>query len=127
MIVYNLNGNFIEQLGSRVNENFYLSNTYCLAINEINGDIFVSDCHIDGIIILSKEYEFKSQFGQEILRKVCEIKITNGFIYRVGISSVPSFIRYKISYTQTILVIMVFRDCNSNILNDFKILFDSMT
>ena len=27
------------------------------------------------------------------------------------ISSVPSFIRYKIYYTQTILVIIVFRDC----------------
>ena len=33
----------------------------------------------------------------------------------------------KISYTQTILAIMVFRDCNSNILNDFEIFFDSMT
>ena len=44
-----------------------------------------------------------------------------------GISSATSFIRYKISYTQTILVIMVLRDCNSNIFNDFKRFFDSMT
>ena len=36
------------------------------------------------------------------------------------ISSLTSFIRYKISYTQTIIVIRVYRDCNSNILNDFK-------
>ena len=38
-----------------------------------------------------------------------------------------SFIRYKISYTQTILVIMVFRDSKSNILNDFRRLFQSKT
>ena len=43
------------------------------------------------------------------------------------LSSVTSFIRYKISYTQTILVIMVLRDCNSNIFNDFKRFFHSMT
>ena len=36
------------------------------------------------------------------------------------LSSFPSLIRYKISYTQTILVIMVFSDCYSNILNDLK-------
>ena len=42
-------------------------------------------------------------------------------------SSVPSFIKYKISYTQTILVVMVFRDCNSNIFNDFKRFFESKT
>ena len=39
----------------------------------------------------------------------------------------PNFIRYKNFYTQTILVIMVFRDCNSNILNDFKRFFESKT
>ena len=38
-----------------------------------------------------------------------------------------SFITYKISHTQTILVIMVFRDCKSIILNDFKRLFESKT
>ena len=43
------------------------------------------------------------------------------------LSSFPSLIRYKISYTQTILVIMVFRDCNSNILNDSKRFFESKT
>ena len=45
--------------------------------------------------------------------------------YNEGIlSSVPSFIRYKISQIQTILVIMVLRDCNSNILNDFIRFFE---
>ena len=43
------------------------------------------------------------------------------------ISSVTSFIGYKISYTQTILAIMVFRDSKSNILNDFRRLFQSKT
>ena len=42
-------------------------------------------------------------------------------------SSVTSFIRCKIFYTPTILVIMVFRDYNSNIFNSFKIFFESKT
>ena len=43
------------------------------------------------------------------------------------ISSDTSFVRYKISYTQTILVIMVFRECKSNIFNDFKRFLESKT
>ena len=43
------------------------------------------------------------------------------------ISYVTSFVRYKISYTQTILVIMAFRDCNSNIFIDFKRFLESKT
>ena len=42
-------------------------------------------------------------------------------------SSVTSLIGYIISYTQTILVIMVFRDRNSNSFHDFKRFFDSIT
>ena len=39
----------------------------------------------------------------------------------------PSFIRNKISYTRTILVIKIFRDRNSNIFNDFKRFLESKT
>ena len=45
----------------------------------------------------------------------------------VPISSDTSFIRYEIFYTQIILVIMVFRDRNSNIFNGFKRFFESKT
>ena len=34
---------------------------------------------------------------------------------------------YKMIYTQTILAIMIFRDCNSNILNDFNRFIESKT
>ena len=44
-----------------------------------------------------------------------------------AISSVPTFIWYKIFYTQTMLVIIVFRDCNSNTFNDLKRFFESET
>ena len=38
-----------------------------------------------------------------------------------------SFVSYNIVYTQTILVIMVLRDCYSKIFNDFKKIFESKT
>ena len=34
---------------------------------------------------------------------------------------------YKMIYTQTILAIMILRDCNSNILNDFNRFIESKT
>ena len=51
------------------------------------------------------------------------LALTTGWL----ISSDTSFFRYKIYYTRTILVIMVFRDCNSNILNGFRRFFESKT
>ena len=64
-------------------------------------------------------------------RSILTIKTRLIFVYMYTgwlLSYVLSFIRYKISCTQTILVIMVLiRDCNSNIFNDFKRFFDSMT
>ena len=47
--------------------------------------------------------------------------------YKVTKSYFTSLIRYKISFTQTNLVIMVFRECNSNIFNDDKIFFECKT
>ena len=67
---------------------------------------------------LSGPYSFFNQFVADIY-----IYIYTGCL----LSSFPSLIRYKISYTQTILVIMVYRYCNSNFLNDFKRFFESMT
>ena len=45
--------------------------------------------------------------------------------YRVPISSVTSSIGHIIFKTKTILVIMIFRDRNSNIVNDFVKVFES--
>ena len=57
------------------------------------------------------------------INRVIIVRIYTGWL----ISSDTSFFRYKISYTRTILVIMIFRDCNSNILNGFKRFFVSKT
>ena len=93
--------------------------------------------------MMSRHFRLSSEFTGAIAKKLSHAKnqlsapgsffnqfVTDIYIYTYTgwpISSVPSFIRYKISYTQTILVIIVFRDCNSNILNDFKRFFESKT
>ena len=70
-------------------------------------------CHCNCILLTDRSLVFV----------LLDILCTTGWL----ISSVTSFIKYKISYTQAILVIMVFRDCNSIILNDFKRFFESKT
>ena len=86
--------------------------------SELNGAIAKRLAHAKNQ--LSAPGSFFNQFVTDIYTYI--------YIYTgLGISSAPSFIRHKISYTQTILVIMVFTDCDSNILNDFKRFFESKT
>ena len=69
------------------------------------------------LVIQNIEYKNSGWLENRIPRcKLDGLFISTGWL----ISSVPSLIRYKISYTRRILVIMIFRDRNSNIFNDFK-------
>ena len=92
--------------------------------------------------MMSRHFRLRSELSGAIAKRLSHAKnqlsppdsffnqfVTDIYILYTGwpISSVPSFIRYKISYTQTILVIIVFRDCNSNTFNDLKRFFESET
>ena len=80
LLVYDLNGTFLQQIGTPGNGEGQFNNPCGITINQSNGEIFVCDGgkHIVKIV---KDFQFKSQFGQEILKSPTDIKLTSEFIY----------------------------------------------
>ena len=81
VVVYGLNGTLVKQFGSRGSGESQFKYPRAIAISETNGDIYVCDCGNNRIQIFSKEFQFKSQFGQGILKTPYDIKLTHEFIY----------------------------------------------
>ena len=81
LLVYDLNGTFLKQIGTPGNGEGQLKSPHGITINELNGDIFVCDYGNDRVQIFSKDFLFKSQFGKGILKSPSDIKLTNEYIY----------------------------------------------
>ena len=81
LLVYDLNGTFLKQIGTPGNGEGQLSFPYSITINESNGDIFVCDYGNNRVQILSKDFLYKSQFEKGILKSPSDIKLTNEYIY----------------------------------------------
>ena len=81
LFVYDLNGTFLEQIGTTGNGEGQLSYPRGITINESNGDMFVCDYGNNRVQIFSKDFLFKSQFGKGILKYPSDIKLTNEYIY----------------------------------------------
>ena len=52
-----------------------------LACNESNGDIYICDSYNNRIQILSKELQFKSQFGADKLKHPRDVKLSKEYIF----------------------------------------------
>ena len=98
LLVYDLNGTFLKQIGTPGNGEGHLSHPYGISINESNGDIFVCDHGNNRVQIFSKDFLFKSQFGKGILKSPSDIKLTNEYIY--VLSSTNPFL-YSFNYNLT--------------------------
>ena len=98
LLVYDLNGTFLKQIGTPGNGEGQLSSPYGITINESNGDIFVCDNGNNRVQIFSKDFLFKSQFGKGILKSPSDIKLTNEYIY--VLSSTNPFL-YSFNYNLT--------------------------
>ena len=54
---------------------------FCLTINESNGNIYVNDCHNNRIQILSQDFRFISQFGNDTLKYPLNVKFSKEYIF----------------------------------------------
>ena len=81
LLVYDLNGTFLKQIGTPGNGEGQLSSPHGITINESNGNIFVCDNGDNQVQIFSKDFLFKSQFGKGMLKYPSDIKLTNEYIY----------------------------------------------
>ena len=99
LLVYDLNGTFLKQIGTPGNGEGQLNHPRGITINESNGDTFVCDSNNNRIQIFSKDFLFKSQFGKEILKYPSDIKLTNEYIYVLSYTN-PFLYSFNYNLTQ---------------------------
>ena len=99
LLIYDLNGTFLKQIGTPGNGEGQLSHPYGITINESNGDIFVCDRGNNRVQIFSKDFLFKSQFGKGILKSPSDIKLTNEYIYVLSFTN-PFLYSFNYNLTQ---------------------------
>ena len=99
LLVYDLNGTFLQQIGTPGNGEGQFNNPLGITINQSNGEIFVCDRSKNRVQIISKDFQFKSQFGQGILKYPIDIKLTSEFIYVLSHNK-PFFYSFRHDLTQ---------------------------
>ena len=99
LLVYDLNGTFLKQIGTPGNGEGQLRSPYGITINELNPDIFVCDWGNNRVQIFSKDFLFKSQFGKGILQCPSDIKLTNEYIYVLSCTN-PFLYSFNYNLTQ---------------------------
>ena len=77
---YQLNGKFISRIGKSGKGKLEFNLPHGLTFNQ-NGDLYICDSNNNRVQILSKEFVFKDQFGQNSLKKPCDVKLTRRYIY----------------------------------------------
>ena len=81
LLVYDLNGEFIQQVGTPGSAEGQFNNPRGIAIHNTNGDIYICDCSNNRIQIFSNDYSYKSQFGMSILKPPLDIQLTKDSIF----------------------------------------------
>ena len=99
LLVYDLNGTFLKQIGTPGNGEGQLNSPWGFAINESNGDIFVCDKSNNRVQIFSKDFLFKSQFGKGILKSPSDLNLTNEYIYVLSYTN-PFLYSFNYNLTQ---------------------------
>ena len=77
---YQLDGKFISRIGKSGKGKLEFNLPHGLTFNQ-NGDLYICDSNNNRVQILSKEFVFKDQFGQNSLKKPCDVKLTGRHIY----------------------------------------------
>ena len=81
LLVYDLNGKFIQQVGTPGSAEGQLKHPRGIAIHNTNGDIYICDFSNNRIQIFSNDYSYKSQFGMSILKSPTDIQLTKDSIF----------------------------------------------
>ena len=81
LLVYDLNGKFIQQVGTPGSAEGQFNLPYGITIHNTNGDIYVGDYSNNRIQIFSNDYSYKSQFGMSILKQPTDIQLTKDTIF----------------------------------------------
>ena len=79
--VYELDGKFVSRFGSHGNGKLQFRFPYGLSTDEYNGDIYICDCFNNCIQIISETFQYKSEFGKDILHYPSDVKLYKDNIF----------------------------------------------
>ena len=87
ILVYQLDGKFVFRIGNSGSGELQFKYPFGLATDESNNDIYICDCSNHRIQIISQNFQYKSQFGKDILRSPRDIKLYKDNIFIIDRSN----------------------------------------
>ena len=79
--VYELDGKFVSKFGSHGDGELLFNVPFGLSTDEYNGDIYICDYHNNRIQSISENFEYKSEFGKDILHYPLDVKLYKDNIF----------------------------------------------
>ena len=87
ILVYQLDGKFVSRIGNRGSGDLQFEYPFGLTTDESNDDIYICDRNNNRIQIISQNFQYKSQFGKDLLHIPLVIKIYKDNIFIIDESN----------------------------------------
>ena len=87
ILVYQLDGKFVSRIGDSGSGDLQFNNPFGLTTDETNNDIYICDCDNNRIQIISQHFQYKSQFGRDLLHIPRDIKLYKDNIFIIDQSN----------------------------------------
>ena len=87
ILTYQLDGKFIYKIGVFGDGDLEFNYPWGLTINENTRDLYICDLNNNRVQILSENFQYKSQFGKEILTKPRDITLTTEKLFVLDASN----------------------------------------
>ena len=87
ILIYQLNGKFVTRIGNEGSGNLQFNFPFGLATDESNNDIYICDKSNNRVQIISQNFQYKSQFGKDILYYPLDIKLYRDSIFIIDRSN----------------------------------------
>ena len=78
---YTIDGKFISKIGTYGSGELQFKYPQGLSIDEINGDVYICDLGNNRVQIITKEFQYKSQFGEDTLYQPLDVKLNKDNIF----------------------------------------------
>ncbi|KAI6657334.1 RING finger protein nhl-1-like [Oopsacas minuta] len=120
ILKYNLDGEFISRIGKQGKGELEFIFPKGIAINESNDDIYICDYSNCRVQILSKDFQFKSQFGS--FKYPHDLKLSKEYIYVLDISN-PCI--HLFNYNHILLNSVISRGQGFRVITPFSFFIDN--
>ena len=87
ILVYQLDGKFVTRIDNSGSGDLQFNYPFGLTTDESNNDIYICDCINNRIQIISQNFQYKSQFGKDLLYIPLDIKLYKDNIFIIDQSN----------------------------------------